>query len=98
MMALVPATYTYTSAAMPTPRRRGSSHNNHSGSEALLLLARIVAGIHVYELNRRHPVDLNHGLPDSHGVVMHTGVEVGKAARREDHHLARVEAVSHPDL
>jgi len=62
---------------------------------SLLLHAGIVRWIDVVELDRGLPVDLDHGLSGSGGIVMHGGVEVGETARPEGHHLAGVELISH---
>src|ERR1700722_14341718 len=64
----------------------------------LFLPARIVLRIDVIELHRRHPVDLHHNIAAGHRVVVHVGIEIGKAARGKTQHAALVEVVAHANF
>src|SRR6266852_1626047 len=64
----------------------------------LLLHTGIVARIDVVDLKWRCAVHLNHRLAHCHRVMMHAGVEVRKAAGREQGHFAHVETIPHADL
>src|SRR5580700_5984751 len=64
----------------------------------LLTLAGVVVRIDVVELKRRLSVDLHYGFSGGHGVVVHVGVEEGKAAGNKDFHLAGVKLIAHADF
>src|SRR5262249_30208066 len=63
-----------------------------------LLLAWIVAGIHVIELHRRLSMDLDYDCVLCHRVVMHVWIKVRKTSRRKGHHAAFIELVAHSYL
>lgn len=62
------------------------------------MIAGIVGGIDVIELERRQAVDLHDGFAASHGVVVHVGVEKGERAGREGAHFVDFELVAHAEL
>ena len=43
-------------------------------------------------------MDLHHGFPAGHRIVMHVGIEIGETASRESSHLAFVKVVPIPTL
>src|ERR1039458_9437655 len=63
-----------------------------------LFPARVVLWVDVVELYGRHAVDLNDRIAHAHRVMVHVGVEIGKAACWEEHHLALIELISHSDF
>ena len=64
----------------------------------LVLAAGIVLGIDVVELGWGGAVDLDDDFAIGHGVVVHVGVEISKAASGESGHLGFVKAIAHADL
>src|SRR5262249_20837760 len=64
----------------------------------LLRLSRVVLGIDIVELHRRHSVDLHHDLAACHREVVHARIEVREAPCRECRHLAFNKAIAHSDL
>ena len=43
-------------------------------------------------------MNLHNGFSAGHSVVVHLGIEKGKASRDERFHLVRVELIPHPDF
>ena len=64
----------------------------------LLLSAGIVGRVDPPELRWRQAVDLDDSRSGSGGVVVHGGIEVREASRRETRHLAGVELITHADF
>src|SRR5260370_33266913 len=68
------------------------------GMGGLFIPAWVVARIDVVELQGRLAVDLHDSLTASHGVVVHVGVEKGKAPGNERFHLVGVKLIAHADF
>src|SRR5579864_7771197 len=64
----------------------------------LFLAAGIVFRIDVIELHWCHAVNLDYRLAAGRDVVVHVGIEIGKATRREARHLTLIEVIAHPNL
>ena len=62
----------------------------------LLLLTRIIRRIDVVELQRRHPVNLNHRLSRSRSIMVHARIKIRETPSRKAHHLTGIERVPHP--
>src|SRR6516225_1177261 len=64
----------------------------------LLTLAGVVVRIDIVELKRRLTVDLHNSFSGGHRIVVHVGVEEGKASGNESFHLAGVKLIAHADF
>jgi hypothetical protein len=60
--------------------------------------AGVIVSIDVVELKWRLSVDLHDSLSASHGIVMHVGIEKGKAPCSERFHLVGIELIAHADF
>src|SRR6266852_7418588 len=84
-----------TTGSLPS---RGGTATVHGSRDQLLLLAGIVGGINVVELYRRSNMNLDCRFSAHHGVVVHAGIQKGKAAGGEAHHFALIELVAHANF